>query len=910
MNFEKIKNLKIKIPLPVFGLGCGVLGMNLAKISVDLGKYASKLLRSLEYRGYDSTGAIFQDGQEKTTVLKDVGAPSTLVETLGIDKQTGKIFCGQVRWATFGTVDKKNAQPHEVRCKRHIYGAHNGNITNTARLKEFLLSEGHNVVSDNDGEMLVHTVEHYFDNELEKIPKSERKKADNRKMCMRRAIVLASQRMVGSYAAVVVDPKTEIMYAIKSGSSLYFGLGKIDGGNFCLASSDLTAILKFTKALVNLREGEFVEYSADDYSVFAFKDLKIKRPAGEEDVFYKAGEEIEKKPVRSKLRATDTELLPQFDYFMEQEIFAEVRTTGRLVKLFNGGSNTGKRMRSLLENEELMQKLTQLNKDILENTTFTKQKQVFSKFRESKVADKFYQTVKNKYVPIYKELVKENFEEKYFFSEDKNTFIELLNSKFNKKNLLIAKALDSISEKKDVESFNNQIKFFLNIIEETVKKGRNIYTVACGTSYHATLIGSLFFNEIPNVELIPSLPGDFRGEFSKSLHDGDVLIGVSQSGETKDLINIVNDVEESGYDIKKIVIVNNQNSTLGQEKSDVCVPIYCGPEIAVPATKSFINQIMMFYYLAIQVAKMRIELVENNDDIPAPMDLEKMKQNVKERERTINNIPSLIKETLSNTADEIDYVASKIYIEPSVHILATKITGVALEGALKIRETVLNHTEGKEGSEFKHGPNTILGKNTVFGIKHVKAMVKHFDQIIDKIYKLAAERDISNLEVRKITTALSTYIFKKIYPFNLSEEGLELFKEVTKEYNFFEKGYRNYPIIYVTGPDERDVNLTISQINTHKIRGGDSFIIAEENDKLLLNTKKNPHENDYYGWGYITLPKTGDDLLNTFSATVVLQLLALKMSVRKMKKLDKLGLKDHGVHPDVPKNVSKSITVD
>jgi hypothetical protein len=58
------------------------------------------------------------------------------------------------------------------------------------------------------------------------------------------------------------------------------------------------------------------------------------------------------------------------------------------------------------------------------------------------------------------------------------------------------------------------------------------------------------------------------------------------------------------------------------------------------------------------------------------------------------------------------------------------------------------------------------------------------------------------------------------------------------------------------------------------------------------------------------LPKTGDSLLTCFSATVALQMLALKMSLRKMKKLDKLNIQDHGVHPDVPKNVSKSITVD
>ena len=117
---NKIKKMKVIIPVPIFGLGCGVLGLSLSKISVNIGQYASTLLRALEYRGYDSTGAAFQNKKE-ITLLKDVGAPSVLVKTLGIEKQEGNIFCGQVRWATFGQVDKANAQPHWVKCKREIF---------------------------------------------------------------------------------------------------------------------------------------------------------------------------------------------------------------------------------------------------------------------------------------------------------------------------------------------------------------------------------------------------------------------------------------------------------------------------------------------------------------------------------------------------------------------------------------------------------------------------------------------------------------------------------------------------------------------------------------------------------------------------------------------------------------------
>ncbi|HRX76819.1 MAG TPA: glutamine--fructose-6-phosphate aminotransferase, partial [Candidatus Cloacimonadota bacterium] len=174
----------------------------------------------------------------------------------------------------------------------------------------------------------------------------------------------------------------------------------------------------------------------------------------------------------------------------------------------------------------------------------------------------------------------------------------------------------------------------------------------------------------------------------------------------------------------------------------------------------------------------------------------------------------------------------------------------------------------------------------------------------------ANAKGISAKEQKDLLKALADYVFTHNMPFNLSAAGTELFNKTVQGQDFFEPLYRNYPLIYVTGPDERDVNLTISQINTHKIRGSNTYVIAEENEHLLKNASLNPNEAGYYHWAYVMLPKTGDSLMTCFSATIVLQLLALRMSIRKMKKLDLLGVKDHGVHPDVPKNVSKSITVD
>ena len=570
-------DFRLRLTLPLPGLGCGVLGLALPKVSVNIGEYASKLLKALEYRGYDSTGAAFQGDSQEITLLKDVGAPSTLVKTLGIEKQAGKLFCGQVRWATFGFVNKVNAQPHEVKCKRHLYGAHNGNITNTRELKLFLSKEGHTVLSDNDGEMLVHSVEHYFDIEMDKAGNPE--DSELRKACMRSAIIATADKLIGSYAAVVVDPVTQTMWAIKSGSSLYFGVGELDDMPFALASSDLTAVLRFTKNLVNLREGEFIEFTSDYYQVYAQKNLRFKR-LNQPDEVYAKGAKIDTRAVYSKLRAEDVELLPEFEFFMEQEIYAQSESAGKLVKLFQGGSNTGKRMLELIGKAGLREQMSQSLQQILQSPELGDRQQIFEQLLASDEFNEFYANTQRVWQSLLDVAVKEDFEKKYFFSQEKNIFIDLIGKEFDLRRMLLAKVLDSLAEADSVAEFEKSVQDFLDLVKNTIHCNRIAYTIACGTSFHATKVGALFFNQIAGVEIIPILPGDFRGEYSNCIKDNDLIIGVSQSGETKDLIDIFNDIDASNLNVRKVVLVNNMNSTLGQEKSDG--PPSSASEIAVP----------------------------------------------------------------------------------------------------------------------------------------------------------------------------------------------------------------------------------------------------------------------------------------------------------------------------------------
>jgi glucosamine--fructose-6-phosphate aminotransferase (isomerizing) len=670
---------------------CGVIGFISEAHRDDLGVVAAELLKTLEYRGYDSTGAAAQGETDAIVLRKGVGAPSVMVEELGIIGLAGSILCGQVRWATFGSVDDLNAQPHEVRCKIHIYGAHNGNVTNCDDLKAWLTSEGHDVVSDNDGERLVNTLEHDY--------AAPRRDGGDRRAAMRAAIVNAGARLKGSYAAVVVDPIARTLWAIKQGSSLYFGIGP----DFAIASSDLSSVLKLTSMLMPVFEGELVEYTAESHALYRVRD----------------GQRVERAATRSRLQAKDVALLPQFHTYMEQEIDAQEETCRRIAALFEG-----------------------------------------------------------------------------------------------------------VDEDDDVREFASASAAFLDAARGAHARGGRVFFVCCGSSYHAALAGAVFFNELAHAEIVPVLPGDFRGRFAASLRPADVVVAVSQSGETKDLIDVMNHVIATGLPIRRIAIVNNVSSTLGQEKCDSVLPLRCGPEIAVPATKSYINQLAMMYGLAARLGGV---------------------------DGALSSLPALIRETLTSTEAAVDEAARLLYLEPSMHILATRLLAVAKEGALKIREVVLNHTEGFEASEFKHGPNTILGVNTVFGIE---AALRYADT-----------RDLASL-------------------------------------------YEDYPLIFVTGPDATDVDLTVSQINTHKIRGATCVMIAEENTALRQAIGKPPADNPSYRSAYIALPPTGDNLMTVFTATVVLQRLALRMSEMKAEYLDRLGLKDHGVHPDVPKNVSKSITVD
>lgn len=853
---------------------CGVVSIVYRDHNENLGREAAFLLKKLEYRGYDSTGAAVIKTDGGIQLKKKVGAPSRVVEELEIESLSGRRFIGQVRWATYGAVTDVNAQPHEVNCHAHLVGAHNGNLSNTDQLKEFLRENGHNPVSDNDGEMLVHLVEHFYAIYLAELKEHERKDHDLRVKTLLKAIRKAQQKAEGSYAACITAPDIDGVFAMKSGSSLYAGKGQDDQGDFVVVSSDLTSVLSKTRFLIPLTEGEGLYFTSSDYTVFSLSKQTEHVPS----------------LTRSRLNIGDISLAPKYHYFMEQEIYTSPQNIDQLIRYYFSDPDE-KILFDVFEQKtdecrELLYALLRLY-TVFERETM---KMEFEKI----LADPTFQSVHD-HVMANNPRISRELQSKGFASEEAALLTELL--EFDESWFVRLFLLDRMliwKKKRMILRFKETL---VNRFRKLTQDGGRLFVVASGTSYHAALTGAYLFNNLTNLALIPANPGSFRSTLLSSVTPRDMVMGISQSGETKDLVDIFNDLRgRHGQDITLVSLVNNENSTLPQEKSDFYLPLMCGPEIAVAATKSFISQMALLYILA---AGMTL------DDALAKQTLEK------------------IKYYMGFTLKELDFdvteVALKTFLKPSMHILGASLAGLSKEGALKIREVVLNHTEGYDAAEFKHGPNTILGKNTIYSLRDLEHLHWDFLEALEEIvgagdaeHQVTADmlnfiRTVKNFKLQHLDEADMEEVLTTGGGVNSTQyKALDIYRKKVRLENYFS----NYPLIFICPPDQRDRRITVTQIHTHKIRGADIILIAEESEELKMAVEGKPAGFDHYYHKYIVIPKTGDKTIFLFLAALTLQLLSLRMSTTKMKYLNKNRVENHGVHPDVPKNVSKSITVD
>jgi len=216
---------------------------------------------------------------------------------------------------------------------------------------------------------------------------------------------------------------------------------------------------------------------------------------------------------------------------------------------------------------------------------------------------------------------------------------------------------------------------------KSIKKAKKIFLVGCGTSFHAALLGSYYFDLLAKVTAIPVLAPQLIRQFGNSLDKNSVAVFISQSGETKDIINAVRFAKQRKSKI--LGILNVIGSTLISE-SDIYLPLSCGYEISVPATKTFLNQIILLLFIAAKMGRKNVDL---------------------------NQLPGLIEKTIKKVKPCCQKVASLLEKSKNLYYEGYGIShSIALEGALKLKEITYLHCEGIFSSEFKHGPLSAIEK--------------------------------------------------------------------------------------------------------------------------------------------------------------------------------------------------------
>jgi len=230
-------------------------------------------------------------------------------------------------------------------------------------------------------------------------------------------------------------------------------------------------------------------------------------------------------------------------------------------------------------------------------------------------------------------------------------------------------------------------------LEEFCKRLKDefrLYLIGSGSSYNACVLGAYYLNRVAGIEAVPIVAGSFKefighGDFSQGAY-----LLVSQSGETKDVVSVLNFLEKK--QAKKIFAVVNVLGSSLQLRVKNFLPLLSNIEISVPATKTFTNQMIIFLYLSIKLGQIR---GKKNDAL----------------EQELEKLPSLIKETLSLTSNKCRKMAKLLSDKDYLYYLGYGIShGACLEAALKMKEITYIPCEGMYSSEFKHGPLAIIKK--------------------------------------------------------------------------------------------------------------------------------------------------------------------------------------------------------
>jgi glucosamine--fructose-6-phosphate aminotransferase (isomerizing) len=229
----------------------------------------------------------------------------------------------------------------------------------------------------------------------------------------------------------------------------------------------------------------------------------------------------------------------------------------------------------------------------------------------------------------------------------------------------------------------------VNLDPSTVRALQRVVIVACGTSFHAAMLGRTMIEQLARIPVEIDLGSEFR--YRDAVVGPDVLlVAISQSGETADTLGAVKAAKLKGCPI--LAITNVVGSALAREATGTLYT-HAGPEIGVASTKAFTTQIVALYLLSLWLGRQR--------EVITPED-------VKKRIQDLVEIPRLIESTLELDST-IDALARRLSTaQDFLYLGRGGQFPIALEGALKLKEISYIHAEGYAGGEMKHGPIALI----------------------------------------------------------------------------------------------------------------------------------------------------------------------------------------------------------
>jgi glucosamine--fructose-6-phosphate aminotransferase (isomerizing) len=253
--------------------------------------------------------------------------------------------------------------------------------------------------------------------------------------------------------------------------------------------------------------------------------------------------------------------------------------------------------------------------------------------------------------------------------------------------------------------------------EQKLLKARRIIIVACGTSWHAGLVGEYLFEDLARISVEVEYASEFRYR-NPIIDENDVVIAISQSGETADTLAAIELAREKGATILGICNVVGSSIARATHAGSYT---HAGPEIGVASTKAFTAQVTILTLMALRMAQMKGTIPTN-----------RFMQILNE----LDNLPVKVEEALQDDgiikkiADEFQGVTNFLYLGRGYNF------PVALEGALKLKEISYIHAEGYPAAEMKHGPIALIDEN--MPVVFIAPNTGIYDKVVSNIQEVKA----------------------------------------------------------------------------------------------------------------------------------------------------------------------------